>query len=118
MTTTAVKTAPARSLRYDAAESTLVITVGTGSRSYSVHYGRDHQSRRVVRLGKWDLSAKYAITLHCDRPATCDCPAGSRGRDCVHAQAVDQLDAMHKLPAFPVLPALPRGHSTAESDGF
>ena len=96
-----ITTPKTRSLRFDAVESTLVLTTPHGVETYAVHYLPAPVGVRVVRLGKWDLSAKYTVTLPRTGVAHCDCPAGKYRKACKHADAITLLSDRGSLPIGP-----------------
>ena len=88
---------PARTLSFDRDEMTLVLTVGKLAVAYCVfELPCDDAGRRVWRLGKYDLTEKYTVSLK-SGAAECDCKGGVYAGHCKHGDALKSLAAAGKL---------------------
>ena len=122
MTTTArrpAKAAPARSMTFDRDSMTLCLFRGAEGTAFAVfELPCVEGGRRVFRLGKYDLTEKYTVSVKAGH-AECDCPAGTYREACRHGDGVVKLLRLGSLGAAPV--AAPRSApamGTAETSQF
>ena len=88
---------PARSMSFDRAEMTLVLTVGKLAVAYCLfELPCDDAGCRVFRVGKYDLSEKYTASVKAG-VAECDCKGGVYAGHCKHGDAVKTLIQLGKL---------------------
>ena len=88
---------PARTLSYDPEAMTLCLFRGTEGTAFAVfELPCVEGGRRVFRLGKYDLTEKYTISLKFGH-AECDCPAGTYRESCRHGDALKSLTRLGKL---------------------
>ena len=88
---------PVRTLSFDRAEMTLVLTVGTLAVAYCLfELPCDDAGRRVFRVGKYDLTEKYTVSVKAGVPE-CDCKGGVYAGHCKHGDAIKSLVAGGKL---------------------
>jgi hypothetical protein len=88
---------PVRSMRYDAETETLCLFRGTEGTAFAVfELPATEAGRRTFRLGKYDLSEKYTVSVFHGK-AECDCPAGTYRDSCRHGDAVLSLVQLGQL---------------------
>ena len=88
---------PLRTLAFDRDEMTLVIAVGKLAVAYCLfELPCDDAGRRVWRLGKYDLTEKYTVSVKAG-VAECDCKGGVYAGHCKHGDALKSLVAAGKL---------------------
>ncbi len=88
---------PLRTLSFDRDEMTIVITVGKLAVAYCLfELPCDDAGRRVFRVGKYDLTDKYTVSVKAGVPE-CDCKGGVCAGHCKHGDALKSLVAGGKL---------------------
>ena len=88
---------PVRTLSFDRAEMTLVLTVGKLAVAYCLfELPCDDAGRRVFRVGKYDLTEKYTVSVKAGVPE-CDCKGGVYAGHCKHGDALKSLIQSGKL---------------------
>ncbi len=88
---------PARALSFCREEMTLVLTVGELAVAYCIfELPCDDAGRRVFRVGKYDLSEKYTVSIKAG-VSECDCKGGTYAGHCKHGDALKFLTANGKL---------------------
>lgn len=111
------KAAPARSMTFDRDSMTLCLFRGSEGTAFAVfELPCVEGGRRVFRLGKYDLTEKYTVSVKAGH-AECDCPAGTYRESCRHGDGIVKLLQLGKLGATPVATPAP-ATGTAETTQF
>ena len=88
---------PARSMTFDRESMTLCLFRGTEGTAFAAfELPCVEGGRRVFRLGKYDLTEKYTVSVKAGH-AECDCPAGTYRDSCRHGDALTSLIRLGKL---------------------
>ena len=88
---------PARTLSYDPEAMTLCLFRGSEGTAFAVfELPCVEGGRRVFRVGKYDLSEKYTVSVKAGVPE-CDCKGGVYAGRCKHGDALKSLIQLGKL---------------------
>ena len=88
-TTTAPRAAKVRSLRFDADEQMLVLTVGGVGTAFAL-FEMPCLAGRMFRLGRADMTEKYTIAV-VGAESACNCKSALYRKTCRHQDAIRVL---------------------------